>query len=107
MTREYTCLTCGTTFVRPKSLAPKYCSAACFQAWRKAHPRPKGQRANTPRNPRLLKTCAICGKAFAALPGKTTCSKQCAAILRKRERMPRLDPEAEALHAYVATHYRD
>lgn len=97
-----TCRNCGRVFEHRSCEQRTFCSLNCLHKWNTGRPRGGKRR---PRNPRLLKTCAICGKAFAALPGKTTCSRRCAAILRKRERLPRLDPEAEALHAYVAKHY--
>lgn len=96
------CRQCGRRFETGHGKAT-LCSSACRRA------RMAEIRRDKKRNPATLKTCSVCGKPFAALPGQTVCTFACSLELKRREQRASksrpLCAEAEKLLAYLHKNY--
>lgn len=107
--RHVTCVICGRVFEAHHSGAI-LCSDKCRKIREKQQERQRDMKMLAAvRNPATLRTCAVCGKPFAALPAQTVCGYQCKrALSMRRAKEARNRPlcaEAEALLAYVRKHY--
>lgn len=82
-----TCQHCGTTWDAYESCDNKYCSRACYDAYRSAH-----------RAKRLRRECTVCSRTFK-VPKPTSKIKQCTAPCKKWARINKARLASAALAA--------
>jgi len=121
------CLACGKPF-RPTRPGRKFCSYACYQAFRLQHPKPcspetRAKIAATkrgkpgmagPSNPMFkngwsaieTKRCPECGKSFRAPAHQRCCSRQCA-YAKQGERLRRFYHETPDGQALIARYRKE
>lgn len=91
VTKEYTCLYCGKTFVHENAGGiHKFCSRSCRSAWNY-------------RNVQEERVCVICGEKFMApkYKSKKCCSSRCAGVLASQTKQPSDEIKNEIRRLYV------